>query len=118
MERAQSIQWLIIDEISTLALMVCGVFDSNLRRARKRHPSCHRPDGTERPFGGVNLTVAGDWWQLPPVRAAGFYSNPFGEFEFVEQRAMGYFWVRDEDCFSKLFELTEPQRQKDGFCMF
>ena len=116
-ERAQSIQWLIIDEISTLSVLVCGVFDSNLRRARKRHPNSHRPDGTERPFGGCNMTLAGDWWQLPPVRAAGFYSNPFGELEFVEQRAMGYFWERDENCIKHLFELVQPQRQKDKWFM-
>ena len=112
-ERAQSIEWLIIDEISTLACLVCGVFNSNLERARKRHPRSHRPNGEQRPFGGINVTVAGDWWQLPPVRAAGFYSNPFGELEGVEQRAMQFFWFRDEDCFSRLFELTEPHRQRD-----
>ena len=32
--RSQSIRWLIIDEISTTAAIVAGVFESNLRRAR------------------------------------------------------------------------------------
>ena len=63
------------------------------------------------------MTLAGDWWQLPPVRAPGFYSNPFGELEFVEQRAMGYFWERDENCIKHLFELVQPQRQKDKWFM-
>ena len=95
-ERAQSIEWLIIDETSTLACLVCGVFNSNLERARERHPRSHRPNGEPRPFGGINDTVAGDRWQLPPVRAAGFYSNPFGELEGVEQRAMQLFLQRDD----------------------
>ena len=60
-KRAQSIEWLIIDEISTLAVLVAGVFDGNLRRARKRHEAAKRPDGSERPFGGINVTFAGDW---------------------------------------------------------
>jgi hypothetical protein len=113
-KRAQSTQWLVIDEISTLAVLVAGVFDSNLRRARKRHPNARRPDGAERPFGGINVTVAGDWWQLPPVRARGFYSNPFADgLEFAEQRAMRYFWERNADSFQRVFELKKPHRQKD-----
>ena len=119
-KRSQSMQWLVIDEISTLAVLVAGVFDSKLRRARKRHPDARRPDGTERPFGGINVTVAGDWWQLPPVRARGFYSNPFADgLEFAEQRAMRYFWERNEDSFQRVFELKKPHRQTDRwFSMF
>ena len=113
-ENCLSMRWLIIDECSTLGALVCGVFDGNMRRARKRQPYAKRGDGTARPFGGVNMTLAGDFWQLPPVRAIGFYSDPFHtDLEFVEQRAMNYFWRRNEDCIDGLFELVVSQRQKD-----
>ena len=62
--RAQSIRWLIIDEISTLGAWVTGVFDSNLRRARMRQPYAKREDGSARPFGGLNVRLCGDFFAI------------------------------------------------------
>ena len=92
-ERVQSLRWLLVDEIEALAAAVFGILDSNLTRALQRSPYAKRRDGSNRPFGGLNLSVSGDWWQLPPVRAIGFYSNPFSsEMDYSEQVAMSFFW--------------------------
>jgi len=41
----------------------------------------------------VNLSLSGDWWQLPPVKKIGFYSNPFHDvMDYSEQLAMSFFW--------------------------
>ena len=111
---AQSIRWILIDEISTAGAMLLGVFDTNMRRARSRQTYAKRNDGTARPFGGVNLRLCGDFLQLPPVRAIGLYSNPFAsDMEFAEQRAMDYVWKHTVDGINKVCELAVVHRQKD-----
>lgn len=81
-------QHLIIDEIS----MVHGDFFEKLeciaRKIRKN----------EKPFGGIQLILCGDFFQLPPV------GNPV-VFCF-ETKA----W---EKCITKMFELKEIHRQSD-----
>ena len=70
--RAQSIRWLLIDECSTLAAMVLGVFDTNRRRVRSRQLYAKRDDGTARAFGGVDIRFCGDFLQLPPCTCTRF----------------------------------------------
>ena len=73
--RCQSMRVLVIDEIEALAAGVFGALDQNCTRARSRNVFARRPDGSKRPFGGLNLITSGDWWQLPPVKAANLYHN-------------------------------------------
>jgi hypothetical protein len=70
--RAQSIRWLLIDECSTLAAMVLGVVDTNMRRVWSRQLYAKRDDGTARAFGGVNIRFCGDFLQLPPCTCTRF----------------------------------------------
>ena len=90
--------------------------EGNLRRACSRHFFARRDDSkkTVRPFGGLNVEVCGDWWQLKPVRRLGFTSNPFlKNSEYVEQRAMDLFWRDTPDEFQYLFALTREMRCRD-----
>ena len=67
-----------------------------------------------RPFGGLNLGLSGDWWQLPPVRQIGLYSNPFkSEMEYAEQLALSFFWRVTDDSVQGTHELMQPNRTKD-----
>jgi ATP-dependent DNA helicase PIF1 len=52
---------LIIDEVSMLSAGVLGMVDRVLREVR----------GHERPFGGVQTVLVGDFFQLPPVAGRG-----------------------------------------------
>ena len=84
-----SVRWLLIDEISVLAALVFGILNNYLQRACNRQPYAKRSDGSKRPFGGLNLITSGDGWQLSPVRAVGFFNNPFRhELEYVDQKAL------------------------------
>ena len=113
-ERTQSLRWLIIDEIEALAAVVFGILHGNLCRAMSRSPYAKRADGSLRPFGGVNLSLSGDWWQLPPVKKIGFYSNPFSDdMDYSEQLAMSFFWRASQDGIQGTHELVQPNRARD-----
>ena len=125
-ENALSLRWLIIDECSTLSPSLLATFESFLRqKAAVRHPYAHR-DGTRkrnpRPFGGLNLLLTGDLWQLPPVQDCAIFNNPecksSGErYDAGEQRILSMFWdmhdPKKPDTITKLYELSVNQRN-DG----
>lgn len=56
-ERFESIQVLIIDEVSMLHANQLDMVDTVLRHFRK----------DERPFGGIQVVFSGDFFQLPPI---------------------------------------------------
>ena len=113
-ERTQSLRWLLIDEIEALAAIVFGILHGNLCKAMSRSPYAKRKDGTQRPFGGVNLSLSGDWWQLPPVKKIGFYSNPFqSDMDYTEQLAMSFFWRSSNDAIQGTHELVRSNRTSD-----
>ena len=91
-KKTQSLRWLLIDEIEAVSAVVFGILHGNLCKAMSRSGYAKRKDGSQRPFGGVNLSLRGDWWHLPPVMKIGFYSNPFKkDMDYTEQLAMSFF---------------------------
>jgi hypothetical protein len=112
---ALGLRWLVIDECSTISPSLLGQLDAALRRACQRHPHA-RVDAHRRPFGGINIIFAGDLWQLPPVRAAALFSNPYRRgFSIEEQKIFKMFWQRQEDSIQRTFELTESKRTTDAW---
>ena len=75
--KCQVLRMLLIDEISTAALQVLGVMESNMRRGRSGLAWSTDASGEPRDWGGVNLGIFGDWLQLPPVAAKSIFRNPF-----------------------------------------
>ena len=112
---ALGIRWLVIDEVSTISPCLLGLLDSYLRRACCRHPYA-KSHGRKRPFGGINMVFAGDFWQLPPVRALSIFSNPFkkGVYDTLEQKMLMMFWKRgDSDSIQKTWVLDQSMRTQD-----
>ncbi len=71
----QSLELLIIDEISMVRCDVLDAIDTILKHFRQRH---------HEPFGGVQMLLIGDMFQLPPVAAeaewnilSAFYNSPY-----------------------------------------
>lgn len=93
-----SLQLLIIDEISMVRADTIDRIDSMLRNIR----------GSQRPFGGVQLLMIGDLYQLPPVYQndwpvlKAFYTSPY----FFDSLVFKTFPLVS-------FELTEVFRQSD-----
>ena len=68
-EDCLGMRWLLFDEVSTFSVTLLSLLDWYLRRACTRHPHAKDSDGKTRTFGGLNIILSGDFWQLPPVRA-------------------------------------------------
>ena len=113
---ALGMRWIVIDEISTVSPTLLGLLDSYLRRACCRHPYA-RHKKRQRPFGGSNLLFAGDFWQLPPVRAQAIFNNPFKRgFSSEEQRILMKFWdqrTQNQNRIQSTNVLIQPMRNKD-----
>lgn len=97
--RLRQMQAVVIDEIS----MVSGEMFEHLERmfAEIR--------GNQKPFGGLQMVICGDFFQLPPVPNRGVEANhgPFRNLGFAFQAPA---WRR---CELQKFVLTEVFRQND-----
>ena len=88
-------RFLLIDECSTLGPNLLGLLDSYLRRACCRHTFAkhHR---NANPFGGINVLLSGDWWQLPPVKSHSIFNNPYnGDYTGEEQMILKMFLYQE-----------------------
>ncbi len=75
--RCQSLRFIIIDEISMISAQMLAQIDLlTAKVVRKRSGYKVRADGSARPFGGLNVLLFGDWWQLKPVNGTTLYSDP------------------------------------------
>lgn len=88
----KDIEFLFIDEISMVPYEMLCMIDSRLRQLKKKE---------NEPFGGINIMVFGDLFQLPPIRGAQVFHQPA---RFIPAT---HLWR----LFS-LVELTENMRQQ------
>ena len=70
-------RWLIIDEISMVSARLLARVEQRLRAVMpSAGPWKHNPDGTSRPFGGINVIFIGDFLQLPPPEGGNISDIP------------------------------------------
>ena len=105
---------ILVDEGSTASAEVLAALNSTLQQSvRATGTYARRHDGTKRPFGGINLRIFTDWWQLPPVNATSITQNPGHKYSNSVQRILAMFWSRDEDSLTGMLELTAEIRCRD-----
>lgn len=88
----KQLKLLIVDEASMMSKKLFEVLEYVARKVR----------GNEKPFGGVQLCLCGDFFQLPPVARGG---GDDGKFCFESS-----VW---DKCISHSIELTTVYRQRD-----
>lgn len=98
----QSIDVLVIDEISMVPATLMDIIDKALRKARRQK---------QKPFGGVQLVMFGDPYQLPPVtprdlELAKYIAQKYESIWFFHAAV----W---QSASFAIVELTEIKRQKD-----
>jgi hypothetical protein len=98
---ARGVKRIIVDEISMLRADVLDAMDWNLRAARK----------SVKPFGGVQMLLVGDFYQLPPV-VRGEESRMLEDAGYASPYAFSALCMRDADI--EAVELTEVHRQTDA----
>ena len=74
-----------------------------------------RADGTTRAFGGVNVVMCADFWQLHPVSGTFLASNPTEVPYGRAYNASKLFWGDGDDCVRRYWELTELMRCDDAW---
>ena len=99
-EILKGIQTLVIDEISMVSADIMDMIDAKLKYAR----------GNDRPFGGCQIIVFGDLYQLPPVVPSGQASR------YMEDRYTTVYYFGADEIRKNPFKIIELQhvfRQKD-----
>ena len=69
-----------------------------------------RSNGTQRAFGGVNVIMCADFWQLHPVTGTSIASNPLDVPAGSAQHALELFWQDGEDSVRSFWQLEELMR--------
>ena len=113
--KCQALRVVIIDEISMISAELLGtlqyVVTAAIRRQgtyKKRHS-----DGSTRLFGGVNVIMCGDFWQLHPVSGTFLCSNPVEVPAGRAREALNIFWDQGPDTIRNFWPLREVMRCRD-----
>lgn len=97
---ARAIRRIIVDEVSMLRADVLDAMDQHLKVARK----------SSRPFGGVQMLLVGDFYQLPPV-VRGDEGHLLEDAGYASPYAFSAHVLRDAPVAA--LQLTEVYRQTD-----
>lgn len=91
-----------IDESEATGAGILGSLEHNVAEVTRKRLYKYR-GGLEHPehlriFGGLNVALFGDLWQLPPVSQVSIMANPFRERAIADHHArkmLAFFWQRD-----------------------
>jgi ATP-dependent DNA helicase PIF1 len=100
-QNARRLSRIVVDEISMLRADTLDAMDAHLRAAKK----------SVKPFGGVQMLLVGDFYQLPPVVRAD-EGRLLEEAGYASPYAFSALSLRDEGV--SAFELTAMRRQTES----
>ncbi len=91
--KCQRLRFVLVDEISMISAQLLAQIEILVSRVvRRRSVYKLRPDGSCRPFGGVNVLLFGDWWQLKPVTGTALFTNPWDAPSFAAFHGQQLLW--------------------------
>ena len=100
--KCQALRVLLIDELSMVSAELFGALEYVVKKAiRTRNTYKKRPDGSKRPFGGLNVLLCVDLWQIPPVGGTSFCSDPREVSPGTAHDAMNMLWGDGADFHSE-----------------
>ena len=121
-KRLLQMRWLIIDEISMVSLELLARVERACRHLmRQGSPFKQSPtSNSDRPFGGLNVLVVGDLWQLDPPKGhcvAGLPQEWLGttgsKQRLLLTQGQDLVWGKPALGFQGVTELSECERTKD-----
>ena len=102
-----SVDLLVLDEVSMLTAELLDKLNALAKMLRKN----------DRPFGGIQLLLVGDFYQLPPIRKAGAGAGADQGKAGAEEKKEEPLYAFEADCWSEVVpatcELTVILRQKE-----
>lgn len=112
--RCINLRWVLVDEISMVSAELLSELQYLVRQA-VRGPGTYkkRSDKSIRPFGGVNMLLLGDWWQLRPVRATALFDHPSKAKSDLAYEGALLLWGQNRDSVQKVWELKVSKRCMD-----
>ena len=112
--KCQALRVIIIDEVSMIPAELLGALERVVASAvQVRGTYKKRGNDETRAFGGVNVVMCADFWQLHPVSGTFLGSNPVSIRAGLAQNAMNLFWEDGRDRIRSFWPLTELMRCKD-----
>ena len=120
--QALRLRWLIIDEISMVSAELLARLELRCRElVRDLAPGKYAKErANARPFGGLNVILAGDLWQLPPPRGTFLGEVPWewltqGRTKKVAHTIHGQelVWGESKSGIQGVTQLVECERTKD-----
>ena len=116
--RCQNLRWILVDEISMVAAELFAELERRTTQAARATGTYKvRPDKSTRPFGGFNMLLFGDWWQLRPVKQTPLFEQPRNAKSGSAHEGVQLMWAQDRNSLRRVWELTRPMRCDDPFYM-
>ena len=112
--RCQCLRFLLIDEISMVSAQLLGQLELIINKViRRRNVYKIRDDGSSRPFGGLNVLLFGDWWQLKPVGGTALFTNPEMEGSGVALHGLRLMWGQPPNAVHRAWDFQQSLRCTD-----
>ena len=113
--KCQALRVIIIDEVSMISAELLGALESVVKTAvRVKGTYKKRSNGETRVFGGVNIVMLGDFWQLHPVSGTYLASDPDLTPSYgLARNSLDLFWNEGSDTIRNFWSLTQLMRCKD-----
>ena len=115
--RNQSLRWILIDELPMISDELLGSFEYSITNAADKHSHFKiRSDGSIRIFGGYNVLMFGDFYQIPPIPSSGTLAIPLAEKKppsEAAKTALNILWGEGVNALNYFAELTIQKRIDD-----
>ena len=110
-QKCQNLRVIIIDELNMVAAELFGALEYIVRNAlRDNHTYKLRPDGSTRPFGGINVFMFADWQHLPPGCGTSLSTDPSKVSFGLAHDALSMLWDRGRGSVRRTWSLEQPMR--------
>ena len=91
----QHTRFVLMDEVENVSAELLAACEEQIRDSTRDNGSyALREDGTTRPFGGINVVMFLDLWQVPPVRLTSIATSPFGTHTAKVRKILKMSWTQ------------------------
>ncbi|CAK0873882.1 unnamed protein product [Prorocentrum cordatum] len=116
--KIQHMRWLIIDEVENVSVELLDAVHRQVKDSTRDKGNPWAVDARVPKqfamFGGLNLVLLGDLWQIPPVRSLSIAANPFVKRPANVGRILEMFWTQGlPHSVTNRYALTQSHRCSD-----